>query len=183
MKYANSKEGVSLSLPSALADGQKDCKTNLALAKNYLQPMSHVKIWIHLVFATKYREHLINNVLNLTIHDHIMSNCKKKDIYLQAINGSTDHIHLLISLGKDQSVAHVVQLIKGESSFWINQKHILPNKFSWQDDYFAVSVSESLLGVVVNYIKNQEEHHKKKTFSEEVDEFLTKYGFMMIKDE
>ncbi len=145
--------------------------------------MSHVKIWIHLVFATKYREHLLPKELGNTIHEHIKSNCKKKEIYLQAINGLTDHVHILISLGKDQSIAQVVQLIKGESSFWINQKRILPNKFSWQDDYFAVSVSESQVGVVVNYIKNQEEHHRKKSFSEEVDEFLTKYGFKLIKYE
>ena len=111
-----------------------------------------------------------------------ISNCKKKEIYLQSINGSTDHFHLLISLGKDQSIAKVVQLIKGESSYWINQSSLFPNKFAWQDDYFAVSVSESHVGVVVNYIKNQEEHHKKKTFSEEVDEFLRRYGFKLIKD-
>jgi putative transposase len=72
--------------------------------------------------------------------------------------------------------------MKGETSFWINQNHIVPYKFSWQDDYFAVSVSESHVSKVVEYIKNQEEHHKKRCFSEEVDEFMTKYGFKLIKD-
>lgn len=145
--------------------------------------MSYVKIWVHLVFATKNREYLLQNDLGGAIHEHIMTNCKKKEIFLQAINGSTDHIHLLISLGKDQSIAQIVQLIKGESSFWMNKYHLLPSKFSWQDDYFAVSVSQSKVGTVLNYIKNQEEHHKMKSFSEEVDQFLTKFGFKRIKDE
>ncbi|MCL4484027.1 MAG: IS200/IS605 family transposase [Bacteroidetes bacterium] len=145
--------------------------------------MSFVKIWVHLVFATKFREHLFSKEISHAIHEHIMSNCKKKEIFLQAINGSVEHVHCLISLGKDQSIAQVVQLIKGESSFWINQNHLLPNKFSWQDDYFAVSVSESHLENVVKYIKNQEEHHRIKPFSEEVEEFIAKYGFKLIKDE
>lgn len=121
--------------------------------------------------------------LSLAIHEHIMSNCKKKEIFLQAISGSTDHVHLLISLGRDQSIAQVVQLIKGESSFWINRNKVLHSKFSWQDDYFAVSVSESHVGIVENYIKNQEEHHRNKSFSEEIDEFILRFGFRLIKDE
>ncbi len=144
--------------------------------------MSYVKIWVHIVFSTKFREHLLSKETNSAIYEHIMTNCKKKDIFLQSINGSFDHIHCLISLGKDQSIAQTVQLIKGESSFWINQNHIVPFKFSWQDDYFAVSVSESHVIRVVAYIKNQEEHHKKKAFSEEVEEFVAKYGFKLIKD-
>jgi putative transposase len=65
----------------------------------------------------------------------------------------------------------------------INQNHLLTCKFSWQDDYFAVSVSESHLENVIRYINNQEEHHRIKSFSEEVEEFLTRYGFKLIKDE
>jgi len=145
--------------------------------------MSYVKIWVHVVFATKLREHLLIKETSHAIHEHIMSNCKQKEIFLQAVSGSFDHIHCLISLGKNQSIAQVVQLIKGESSFWINQNHLLPCKFSWQDDYFAVSVSESHLENVIRYIKNQEEHHRIKSFSEEVEEFLTRYGFKLIKDE
>jgi len=60
-------------------------------------------------------------------------------------------------------------LIKGESSFWVNQNNLTPEKFSWQDDYFAVSVSESQVIAIINYIKNQEKHHSKKSFEEEVE--------------
>ena len=66
-----------------------------------------------------------------------------------------------------------MQLIKGESSFWINKNKITSTKFEWQDDYFAVSVSESGVDAMREYIKNQEEHHTKKTFQQEYDEFIT----------
>ena len=90
-------------------------------------------------------------------------------------------MHCLISLGKDQTIAKVSQLIKGESSFWINQNHLTTEKFSWQDDYFAVSVSESQVPTVENYIKNQEKHHAKKSFEDEVNEFMTRFGWELIK--
>lgn len=70
-----------------------------------------------------------------------------------------------------------MQLIKGESSFWINKNQLTKEKFEWQDEYFAVSVSESIIDKVRDYIKNQEEHHKKKTFQEEYDEIINKFGF------
>ena len=100
---------------------------------------------------------------------HIKENAIQKGIYIDFINGYEDHCHCLISLNINQSVDKVMQLIKGESSFWINKnRHLFPNlkgrKFEWQDEYFALSVSESVVYKVRNYIKNQEVHHKKKTF-------------------
>ncbi len=144
--------------------------------------MSFVKIWVHLVFATKNREPLLKKEFRYDIYKHIIKNCKEKEIFLEAINGYTDHVHCLISLGKDQTIAKITQLIKGESSFWINQNNLTPEKFSWQDDYFAVSVSESQVPTVKNYIKNQEKHHAKKSFEEEVNEFMTRFGWELIKD-
>jgi len=144
--------------------------------------MSFVKVWVHLVFATKNREPLLKKEFRYNVFDHIAENCKEKEIFLQAINGYTDHVHCLISLGKDQTIAKVMQLIKGESSFWINQNNLTTEKFSWQDDYFAVSVSESQAPTVKNYIKNQEKHHAKKSFADEVNEFMTKFGWELIKD-
>ena len=75
-----------------------------------------------------------------------------------------------------------MQLIKGESSYWINKSKLIKNKFEWQDEYFAVSVSESMISMVREYIWNQEEHHQKKTFQQEYDEFIDKYGFQKFKD-
>ena len=142
--------------------------------------MSFVKIWVHLVFATKNREPLLKKEFRYDVYKHISENCAEKAIFLQAINGYTDHLHCLISLGKDQSIAKVSQLIKGESSFWINRNNLVEGKFSWQDDYFAVSISESQLETVTKYIKNQEQHHAKKSFIEKADEFMAKYGWQVL---
>ena len=83
----------------------------------------------------------------------------------------------LISLGKDQSISQVAKLLKGESSFWINKQALTKEKFAWKDDYFAISVSESKVDAVINYIRNQEAHHSKKSFDEEVRDFTEKYGW------
>jgi REP element-mobilizing transposase RayT len=122
--------------------------------------------------------------MRLKVWNHIRENAKEKGIFIDFINGYNDHCHCLVSLGVDQTIQKVMQLIKGESSFWINKQGLLADlpsaeieKFEWQDEYFAVSVSESMLDIVRNYIKNQEEHHSKKTFQEEYDEFISKYGF------
>jgi len=111
--------------------------------------MSYIRMWIHLVFATKDREPLLHKELRYKVQDHIIENCKEKSIYLQTINGDKDHLHCLISLGKEQSISKVTQLIKGESSFWINKHQLTDQHFMWQDDYFAVSVSESNLQTVI----------------------------------
>jgi putative transposase len=113
---------------------------------------------------------------------HIINNCREKEIFLEAINGHAEHIHCLISLGKDQSISRISQLIKGESSYWINKNNLTKEKFIWQDDYFAVSVSESRVQQVIQYIKNQEKHHAKKSFAQEVDEFLNKYGWTQLTE-
>jgi len=142
--------------------------------------MSHVRIWVHLVFATKNREPFLKKEIRSDVHKHIIENCTNQGIFLKAINGYTDHLHCLVSLGKDQNIAKVSQLIKGESSFWVNKSNLIPGKFAWQDDYFAVSISESQVETVINYIKNQEKHHLKKSFDDEVTEFLEKYGWEVV---
>ena len=96
------------------------------------------------------------------------------------VGGHKDHIHCLLSLGREQTISKVVQLIKGESSFWINNNNLIQQKFSWQDDFWAVSVSESHINSVRKYIKSQEEHHRIKTFEEEVDDFMKKYSWQYV---
>jgi hypothetical protein len=85
-------------------------------------------------------------------------------------------------LGKTQTISETVQLIKGESAFWVNRNRLCPYSFAWQDDYFAVSVSESHVKKVTEYIENQEKHHANKTYAQEAEEFISKYGFQLIKD-
>ena len=114
---------------------------------------------------------------------HIRDNGKTKDIFIDFVNGHIDHCHCLVSLGTEQTISKIMQLIKGEAAFWFNKQNFIKEKLEWQDEYFAVSVSESALNIVRNYIKNQEEHHQKKTFQQEYDEFINKYGFKKFKDE
>lgn len=138
--------------------------------------MSFIKIWIHCVWGTKERKNLIDSKLKDILYKHIKEYCKLNDIYLDSMNGVEDHIHLLISLKNNQSVAKVINLIKGESSHWINKNKLLNRRFDWAKEYFAVSVSESSVQKVREYIKIQEEHHIRKSFKED-NEFMVNYGF------
>ena len=144
--------------------------------------MSWVSIWVHLVFSTKNRESFLHKEIRKQVFQHMKQNAEIKNICLDSVNGFTDHAHCLISLNKDQSISAVAQLIKGESSFWINQNKLTENKFVWQDDYWAASVSESHVKQTRAYIFNQEEHHTQKTYNEEVELFMNKYGWKYIKD-
>ncbi|KQO32999.1 transposase [Flavobacterium sp. Leaf82] len=140
--------------------------------------MPFLKIYIHFVWSTKKRIPFLDSIeLRKKVWNHIKENAKEKGIYIDFINGYSDHCHCVISLGVDQNVGKIIQLIKGESSYWINKNKLTKEKFEWQDEYFAVSVSESLIDKVRDYIKNQENHHKKKTFQEEYDEIISKFGF------
>ncbi len=142
--------------------------------------MSYVRIWVHVVFSTKYRKPFLNDAIRGKVFSHIIDNCREKDIYLRNVNGYFDHAHCLLSLGSEQSISKVVNLIKGESSFWINKNKLVADKFKWQNDFWAVSVSESQVERVANYINNQEAHHSKKTFNDELDELVRLYGFKKV---
>jgi len=140
--------------------------------------MPFVRTYIHFVFSTKNREpYLDTPALRNQLWNHIKKNAKEKNIMIDFINGYTNHYHILISLGTDQTIRKVMQLIKGESSYWINKNNLCNSKFEWQDEYFAGSVSYSMLNKVREYIKNQDEHHKTKTFQEEYNELMKEYRF------
>ena len=145
--------------------------------------MPFVKIYVHFVWSTKNRVQILNTPeLRQKTWQHIRENAKKKDLFIDFVNGHAEHCHCLVSLGVDQTISKVMQLIKGESAFWFNKQGLTKQKLEWQDEYFAVSVSESQIETVRNYIKNQEEHHMHKTFQQEYDEFIIKYGFKKFAD-
>ena len=144
--------------------------------------MPWVKVWIHFVWSTKNREHFLTDDIRQKVFRHIRENAQTKRIYLDFINGYTDHVHCLISLGTDQTIEKIIQLIKGESSFWINKNNLCKSKFGWQEEYFAVSVSEANIPSVRRYIANQEEHHKTKSFDDEFEGFMKRAGFQKFKD-
>jgi putative transposase len=142
--------------------------------------MSYVKIWLHCVWSTKDRAQIISQSFRPELLKHFRENAEEKNIILDYINAHENHVHALINLGKQQNLATIMQYLKGESSFWINNKKILPYHFSWQDDYFAVSVGQSQVERIRNYIKNQDEHHQRMSWEEEVNLFMKKYGFEQI---
>jgi putative transposase len=140
--------------------------------------MPFIKVYIHFVWSTKNRYPFLHTKeIRQQVWQHIKDNALKKGIFIDFINGHSDHCHCLVSLGSDQTIEKIMQLIKGESSYWINkQADFLPSpdngKFGWQDEYFAVAVSDSMIDHVRNYIKNQEEHHCQSTFQEEYDKLI-----------
>ena len=140
--------------------------------------MAYVKIWTHCVWGTKNRQPFLTKENKWEIIRHIKDNANTKGIVIDHINGDKEHLHSLISMSSTQNIAEIMQLIKGESSFWINKNHLTAGRFEWADEYYAASVGESQIQVIRNYIKNQEEHHRHKIWDEECNEFLEKYGFV-----
>ena len=108
--------------------------------------MAHIKVYIHFVWSTKNRECFLDaSNLRTKVWEHIKENAAKKEIFIDTINGYQEHCHCLISLSADQTMSKVMQLLKGES-YWINKQGLCKKKFEWQDEYFAVSISESKVG-------------------------------------
>ena len=125
--------------------------------------MSFICIKVHCVWATKYRAPLLRDPsLRKALFIHIYENAHEKGIYLDTIGGWIDHVHCLISLRATQSIAQVMQQLKGESAHWYNSYAIargFKRGFKWQTEYFAQSVGNDRLEIVRRYIRNQESHH------------------------
>ncbi len=144
--------------------------------------MPYVRVWIHFVWSTKNREPFLSDKIRKDVFEHIKENAESKEIHIDFIGGYVDHVHCLTSLGTDQTIENMMRLIKGESSHWINKQNLTQGKFGWQDEYFAVSVSETNVVSVRKYITNQEEHHKQKSFADEFEGFMKRAGFQRFKD-
>ena len=144
--------------------------------------MPWIKVWLHFVWCTKDRVPYLQDGVRTRVFEHIRENAVKKNIHIDFLNGFVEHVHCLISLGSDQTLERLMQLIKGESSFWINKNNLTKTKFQWQDEYFVASVSESNVASVRRYIARQEEHHSKVSFDREFDDMLLRAGFQRYKD-
>ncbi len=137
---------------------------------------TYTQIHVHLVFAVQNRLSLIDESWADILYKYITSIIQNNNHKVLAIGGMPDHLHLLIGLRPDESLSHLVQEIKRDSSLWINEKRYVNGKFSWQEGYGAFSYSKSQLLNVTNYILNQKEHHQKKTFIEEYVKVLSDFG-------
>ena len=140
--------------------------------------MPYIRVWLHLVWSTKNREPVLTRGLRPALFDHIVLQAEQNNIRLDTIGGYLEHVHALISLGSDQTIAKIAQLLKGESSHWLNKSGMLKGRFQWQEEYFAVSVGESALQTVREYVRTQEEHHRGRSFAEEYKEFLEMHGII-----
>ena len=140
-------------------------------------PHSYNKIWIHAIYATKDRAPLITLDTEQVIYDHIRDQLIELGCPVKIINGMPEHVHLLFLLNPQKAVSDVLKQIKEDTTHWINEQNLTKEKFAWQKDHAAYSISESQLGKVYNYILNQKQHHKKKTFTQEYESFIKLHGF------
>lgn len=131
-------------------------------------PSSVTKIWIHAFFSTKNRAPLIQPHFEPIVFAHIREHLEQDfRCHLEAINGSSDHMHLLYLLNPNYSVKDILKNVKGESSHWINSHDFIESKFAWQKAYTAVSVSDAMTKAVERHIEKQKEYHKTVTYLEE----------------
>ena len=138
-------------------------------------PQSLVKLLVHVVFSTKNRINLITPEIEDGLFGYMHGIVENNKSKLILANGTANHVHLLISLGKVISISELVGDIKRDSSVWIKDKNAKFSKFYWQEGYGAFSVGQTEVDVVMNYISKQKEHHKKKSFENEMRGFYRKY--------
>ena len=136
---------------------------------------TYTQIHIHAVFAVQNRACVISSSWKEELYKYITGIIQNNNHKLLTINGMPDHIHLLIGLRPTQSLSELMQDIKGHSSKWINTNNFVKGKFAWQGGFGAFSYSKSDLPVIIRYIQNQEEHHKKKTFNDEYQQLLKEF--------
>ncbi|KGO85675.1 transposase [Flavobacterium rivuli WB 3.3-2 = DSM 21788] len=137
---------------------------------------TYSQIYIHIVFAVKGRDNLIWKRWKEEVHKYIKGIITNEGQKLIEINSMPDHVHILIGLKPTVVLSNLVRDIKANSSKFINDQKWIAGKFEWQQGFGAFSCSHSQLTKVISYIKNQEEHHKTKTFREEYIEFLEAYN-------
>jgi putative transposase len=133
------------------------------------------QVTLHIIFAVSGRENALTEMLREDIHRYITGVVENNDHKMLAINSHFDHVHMLIGLHPAQAISNLVRDIKSNSSRFINEKRKANRKFSWQDGYAVISHSRSQRPQVIRYIENQQEHHRRKSFREEVIDILQKF--------
>ena len=133
------------------------------------------QIYIQYVFAVKGRDTLLQKTWRDDVFKYMAGIIKGKNQKAIIVNGVSDHVHVFVGLKPSMNISELVRDIKNNSSNFINEQKFLKSKFSWQEGYGAFSYAHSQIENVYQYIANQEEHHRKKTFKEEYIEFLQKF--------
>ena len=143
---------------------------------------TYTQLYFHIVFAVKGRSNYISENWKSELYKYISGIIANKDQKLMIVNGMPNHIHLLIGTKPNCNLSDLIRDIKANSSKWINEKKFTNFHFEWQTGFGAFTVSQSGVPKAIEYIKNQEEHHRKKTFKEELVDFLKAYQ-IDFKDE
>ena len=138
-------------------------------------PSTYLSLHYHLVFSTKDRTPLIEPSWRNRLHEYLGGTVEGLKGFPQGVGGIADHVHLLVGLKATHSLADFMRELKKASSVWVHEEIGMPS-FAWQEGYAAFTVSPSARAAVQSYIANQEEHHRKKTFREELVELLEKAG-------
>jgi putative transposase len=138
-------------------------------------PQSLARLHVHLIFSTKSREQFLHDQIRQRLHAYMAIVLQKLECPPTLINSVEDHVHILHELARKVSVSQAVEEVKKSSSKWIKTQGTEFTTFAWQAGYAAFAVSESNILVVRDYIANQREHHRKKTFQEEYRAFLEKH--------
>jgi putative transposase len=139
-------------------------------------PQSLVSLNVHVVFSTKNREPFIDRDLAPRLYGYMGGIIRKTNSVLLTAGGVEDHVHLLVSLGRQVCIADLVRDVKSNSSGWVHDTFPKRSKFAWQAGYGAFTVSVSLLDCVMAYIANQEEHHKKEVVQVEFRTLLKEHA-------
>jgi putative transposase len=137
---------------------------------------TYTSLHYHIVFSTKNRILWIKNEIEQRLWEYLGGIARKHKTSALQIGGTEDHVHILIQAPPTLSISQIAQFLKGDSSKWIHAELVGLRQFAWQDGYGAFTVSQSRLPMVIRYIQNQREHHRKKTFQEEYLELLQKHG-------
>ena len=133
------------------------------------------KVYVHITFSTKNRENLIDKAIETPLFNYLGGVCKAMKCSPIQVGGHRNHVHVLCLLSKNISQADLLEELKKRSSKWIKTQGSAYTNFYWQRGYGIFSVNPSEIEVVINYIKNQEAHHQKKTFQGEFRAFMKKY--------
>lgn len=133
---------------------------------------SLVKNYLHIIFSTKNRQPLIDELIEKDMFSYLGGICKGFESYPLMIGGHRDHVHILCHLSKKIALIKFMQELKAQSSKWIKPMGERYENFYWQDGYGAFSVTPSEIESVKRYLENQHEHHRNRTFQEEYREFL-----------
>ena len=144
---------------------------------------SYSRVWLHVVWGTLERQPLLVKAAAAKTSGYLHEYAREKGIYMKINYVNPDHVHALLDLPTGLAIEDMMHLLKGASSHWINAGNLLAGKFAWGRGYGAFSVSHSGVGEVAKYIAEQEEHHRKRSFSEEVRMLVERYGLKWHGDE